>query len=312
MLLKNSENTIDYLKNSWWNVLQFPIPKEWIRTDNIISWLVLLNNRKCQFEEILMAYFNDPSSVEIEGLSPYASDYDIKNWNIPIDNLVNSDKIWVWICKIVRDLLPKAVLVSLYDEYNTDMPDSQWFMWRPTAQIWEWEWTQISMTEEWKWNFLSSIKSLLKHNLVNTDEDYLFVSESSKVESAEIFVKQLEDKWFIIRNGEEVFFINKKAENSEYKKIRLRTSKWRWLCEALDASSYLDPINLEKTHLVILPSYFEAQQDKVWEMLRCLWIEPTNYHNIFYDWDADTEKVVESIRGEFQKQLNYYNMKEAA
>jgi hypothetical protein len=63
------------------------------------------------------------------------------------------------------------------------------------------------------------------------------------------------------------------------------------MCEALDASAFLDPKNLEITHLVILPEHFQKQQDRVWEILRALGHSPENYHNVYYPADADPETV---------------------
>lgn len=131
--------------------------------------------------------------------------------------------------------------------------------------------------------------------------DYLFVSESQKVQDAEILVAKLEGLAtetgisYIRRNGEEIIFENPNAENSEYKKIILRTRNGRWLCEALDASSFLDPDNLAITHLVILPNHFKKQQDRVWELLRVLGITPENYHNIFYDDKKSAGEIISAL-----------------
>ena len=73
------------------------------------------------------------------------------------------------------------------------------------------------------------------------------------------------------------------------------------IAKALDASSYIKPENLEISHLVVLPEYFEEQQDKVWEVLRTLGIDNLHYHNIFYAESADPKKVAEVIRIEIEK-----------
>ncbi|MEI8092000.1 MAG: hypothetical protein WCG98_07555 [bacterium] len=75
---------------------------------------------------------------------------------------------------------------------------------------------------------------------------------------------------YIQEMGKEILFVNPNAENPKYRKITLRKQNGHWMCEALDASSYIKPENLNITHLVILPTNFKEQQDKVWEMLRVL------------------------------------------
>ena len=132
-------------------------------------------------------------------------------------------------------------------------------------------------------------------------ENFLLISESSKTVEAEKLVERLDEAGHIQREGQKIYFVNEGAENPQYKRIILRTGTGRWLCEALDASTYLKPENLEITHLVVLSKDFVAQQDKVWEILRVLGIRPTHYHNIFYDKSLDPSVVAEIVDDEIKK-----------
>ena len=127
------------------------------------------------------------------------------------------------------------------------------------------------------------------------------ISESEKIKDALVLVNRLEEEGHIERNGEEIFFINESAENADFKRIKLRNRHGKWLCEALDAATYLNPENLRITHLVVLPNEFKKQQDKVWEILRVLGIKPDNYHNIFFDSDMNPQEVVQGIKQEIER-----------
>ena len=135
-------------------------------------------------------------------------------------------------------------------------------------------------------------------------EKFKIISESSKVEDAKKLVSKLEEIGMIERDREAIYFVNPEAENPAYQKIRLRKSNGEWECAGLDASSFLDPENNKISHLVILPNSFESQQDQVWEILRVLGIDHTNYHNIFFDDEQPVEAILKVIRGEIEKYLH--------
>lgn len=274
-----------------------------------------VNFAKCQMDKIIKAYGNG-KQVEFEALSPYLADYNMATGEIWADKLTESDAVGLAVSGLLREEFPDARLISLYDEYNSGMPESSNFSGAPTREVVEGsiikdikrekvDAPQLIFPKKTKNNFKNSLEKLLRIGGAikeNEEEgkDYLFVSESSKVASAETLVEKLESKGKIERDGQAIYFVNPEAENPAYRKINLRTASGRWLCEALDASSYIDEKNLAITHLVVLPNEFIEQQDKVWEILRTLGIEPTNYHNIFYDKDTPPEKVVEVIRDEIE------------
>lgn len=239
--------------------------------------------------------------IEFETFSPYLSDYNLKTGEIWKDKLIPADKIGLALAKTFRELFPNARLVSLHDEYNTGMPDSS----NPRGIPVEGG-KQLVLPQEVKDRFEANIVQLLKENgSISPDgvagKEYLMISESSKQDDAVKLVERLKEKGFIKQKGEMIAFVNKNAENPLFQYIPLRTKNGRWLCEALDASTYIKPENLAITHIVALPNHFKNQQDKVWEMLRVLGIKPENYHNIFYHESADPQVVVQTIKDEFEK-----------
>lgn len=275
----------------------------------------------CQMDEVMSDY-NSGKKVEFESFSPYLQDYNMTTGEIWGDNLTATDEAGIEIAKTLSRLLPKARLISLYDEYNTDISTAQ-DAYGGASEYQRDEMgriikddkgnplkaPQMELSDDVKKRFKQDVERVLREKGVLSDDDkegekYLFISESEKIIDAEELVKQLEDNGNIKRNGQEIIFINHDAENPSHQEITLRTSNGRWLCEALDASSYIKPENLEITHLVILPREFKEQQDKVWEILRVLGIDSTHYHNIFFDNKGNPQKIAELIQEEIEKYKN--------
>ncbi len=257
---------------------------------------------RCQMNKFVEDY-KAGKRVEFESFSPYLADYNSATGEVWEDKLAPSDAVGVAIAKMLREQFPRARMISLYDEYNTDMPSTADARGIPTP-----DGPQIEFSSAAKNRFRTDIEGLLRKKAVLKDGDierknYLFVSESEKIKDAEDLVKELAKGKHIRRDGQAIYFENPNAENPMYQEVLLRTKNGRWLCEALDASSYLKSENLEITHLVILPEHFKRQQDKVWEILRVLGIKPLNYHNIFFDEAKPPEKVVKMIEEEIKKWL---------
>lgn len=258
---------------------------------------------KCQLNRYIDSYFKIGERTEFESFSPYLFDYNTLTGEVWEDKLMNEDQVGVEIAGFLKDRFPKARMISLYDEYNSNLSSVSDFWGSPQ------EGSQLDFPEAAKTNFRKNIEDLLrKRGVIKDDsretEDYLFVSESEKVKDAEKLVERLEKAGFIKRNGEEINFFNPNAENPAFIKIQLRTENGRWSCPALDGSSYIKPENLNINHLVILEKHFEDQQDKAWELLKCIGIKPLNYHNIFFDNNSPPELVVKTIEEEFNKYLH--------
>ena len=293
-----------------------------------------VNFSKCQMGNIAKAY-KENKKVEWESLSPYLSDYNTVTGEMWSDNLTEEDIIGLELAKLLKHEFPKARMISLYDEYNSNLADSETVMGAPTeydnssygVERWAYkndkgnkkglykpigenikEAAQLDFPPKVKENFRLSLEGLFRKNGIIDENDesgknYLLVSESSKTKNAEELVLALENKGKIKIDGKAIYFVNPKAENPELTEITLRTKNGRWLCPALDASAFISPENTEITHLVILKNEFRKQQDQVWEILHSLGIEPTNYHNIFYDEKQSPEKVVQAIREEVEKYI---------
>jgi len=227
--------------------------------------------------------------VEFEALGPYMTDYEAIRYRLVSHMLTPEDTIGLQLNQLFRQLLPRARVVSLYDDYNqTHATEDDGTL---SAQY----------SQADREAFRASLRQLfIAQNVASGDDDMLLVSESSKVAQAKLLVAELDRFGFIQRQGLEISFIPREPENPLYDRITLRTKRGKWLCAALDAAGFLDEQNRRITHLVALPHYMKEQQDKVWEILRVLGILPERYHNIFYDPHATPEAVVRTVRAFFE------------
>jgi hypothetical protein len=272
-----------------------------------------LDFSKAQLADYARAY-KEGRQVEFEAFSPYAMDYNLATGEIDEDNLRNSDKVGLEITRVLREKFPEARMISLYDEYNTGMPDSANYRGRPREEmtdekgrvVHEKNAPQLRIDQENRENFRASVQQVLENQgIIDTSQDqegqdYLLVSETEKIKDAEELVRQLEEQApeLIVREGEALYFVKDDGD-----RVTLRNTNGDWKCEALDASSYIKPENAEITHLVVLPKDFEEQQNNVWAILKSLGIEPTNYHNIFFPENADPDQVARVIKEQIDKHL---------
>lgn len=253
---------------------------------------------RIQIDEVLHQR-DSGAQIEFETLGPYLADYVGDNGIITAGNIIPEDMIGLELSKLFRTIFPKGRVVSLIDEYNTISAHNRWASNTQTIK-------KFSAAN--KKNITESLISLYKS--VGTLQDkaiegkeYLLLEESSKIASAPILIERLESLGYIQRKGQEITFYNALTENPLHQSFRLRTSQGRWLCEALDASAFLKPINKDITHIVALPQYMKDQQDRVWEMLRLLDIIPHKYHNIFYEPNQNPIYTVCVIEAAFEKRL---------
>ena len=252
----------------------------------------------CQFENVVGDY-KAGLRVECESFSPYLADHNTAAGKLLEETMPEGDLIGIEIAKMLKEKFPDARMISLYDEYNSNIPDSSGPSGKPAEAG-----KQLTFPEETKRNFRNSVKKYLEKQGIIREGDiegknYLLVSESSKTEMAQELIDRLKTKDVIEEkeNGEILF-------NNGQESFTLRTKSGRWMCEALDASSFLDPHNLETTHLVILPEHFRQQQDRVWLILTTLGFQKTRYHNIFFDEKGDPKDIADQIRGEIERAKN--------
>lgn len=253
---------------------------------------------KCDFELIWKNYL-EGDILEVDTFSPYLSDHDQRDGSFI--GLTKSEAIGLTMGKYLKTIFPKSKTVTLYDDYNNTLRDSNDIYGRPNRSG-----PMLAFSEQAKANFLINVRQRLReYKLIGESDkegqDYYIISETSKIQEAEKFVGLLEAKGLVKRKGQEIMFVNSDSEHPFYQKILLRDSQGKWTCEALDASSFLNPVNTNRTHLVILPQSFLEQQDKVWEMLRLINISPENYHNIFYDENLSPEEVKSRIEWKLEE-----------
>lgn len=280
---------------------------------------------KCQFSDIIDD-LRQGKQVEYEAFGPYLKDYlqylfDKDTKHIPF---TKTDEIGLAIMKFLsKEVMPEGRPVSLYDEYNlgttasgdSGMPvniDRQERGLASEMNIKGLERGQreVSPDSSYRKKFQEFVEKVFRENGIikegdkeGPENDFVLVSESEKIKDAEKLVDILRSKGLVeTGEGEEIWFQNTidKCENPRYLKINLRDKNGKWQCPALDASSFLKPINREITHLVVLPKEnFENQQDQVWEILHTLDFKPDHYHNIFFeteDSDVTPESAVKTLR----------------
>ena len=184
---------------------------------------------KAQLDQFASAY-RAGTKVEFESFSPYVADHDLAHGDIQTGGLTNEERIGLEIAKVLRELLPEARMISLYDEYNTNMPDAELANGRPI------EGKQISLPEDVRENFKTTIQKLLGEEGIAREDD-LLISESSKAEAASELTEKLRDKGLVTERDGALYFQNPNPENPDYAEVLLRNKSGRWMCEALDAST---------------------------------------------------------------------------
>jgi len=226
-----------------------------------------------------------------ETLGPYLSNYLHADGIMTLDNLTNEDAIGLKLARLFRGLFPDAHLVSLYDDYNRNniQQDST---------------VESSFNPAMIQNFHASLEDLFRSQRVilpahEAGKDFFLLSEAARVMDADTLVRRLSTHGYIQRKGQAIIFVNNDAENPLYRYFYLRTRQGRWLCEALDAAAFLSEQNLSIVRIVALPDYMRPQQDKVWEILRVLGMQPSRYHNIFFDPLSDPYAVAVGVSKAF-------------
>lgn len=241
--------------------------------------------------EALLRQRDSGGAIEFETLGPYLGSYVANGGTMTPATLINEDMIGLRLAALFHRIFPDSRLVALCDEYNAGILGTG------TYEI-------ANFPAATKQAFMESLLELLRaHEAVSAKaiagQEYLFIAESSQALDAPHLVDALERQGKILRKDGEVFFYNESAELPLHRQFKLRAKNGRWLCEALDATTYLKAENLHITHIVVLPDYMKIQQDRVWEMLRVLGMQPTKYHNIFYDPEADADQIVRVVATAF-------------
>ena len=268
----------------------------------------MLDFSRCQIRELLTAILLKGLRLESEFWGAYMLDHDLKYGNIT--SLMNEEKVGLSIGKILNEIFAEMKVISLFDDYNTGISDQMDAWGRPVATDENGVYAgQIPVSPEAADNFVQNMKRVYQEWGIKSKGGFDFISESSRQKSAEKLISELEKLGKIQRkNSGQVFFVNPEAENKNLRRFRLRSANGHYSCAALDSSGFLGKENFDEVvHLIILPfQHFSREQDAVWEILKVLDLQPENYHNIFYDKDADPELVAAEFRKIFREELQAF------
>ena len=268
----------------------------------------MLDFSRCQIRELLTAILLKGLRLESEFWGAYMLDHDLKYGNIT--SLMNEEKVGLSIGKILNEIFAEMKVVSLFDDYNTGLSDQIDAWGRPAANDENGVRAgQRSVSHESVQNFVQNMERIYNKWGIQSKNGFHFVSESSRQAPAEKLITELQKLGKIERtDSSEVFFVNPAAENKDLRRFKLRSKNGHYLCPALDSAGFLGKENFDEVvHLIILPSQqFSSQQDKVWEILKVLDLQPENYHNIFYDENADPELVAAQFKEIFRQELRTF------
>ena len=278
---------LDLTKQEMQAVLDYVYAKEFPQIHDGVNF------SRIQIDKILEQQMADVP-IEFETIGPYLASYMQFEGIMTEKNLLPEDRIGIKLATVFRKFFPHARLISLYDDYNHNI------VYKNSSTI-----VRMNFSKAVIKKFLVSFKKLLVRNNAISQKaiegkDFLFIPESELVKDAEKLVATLEAKGFIERKENEIFFHNPEAENQLFRRFQLKTKNGKWLCEALDASTFIKPENVIITHVVVLPEYMKPQQDKLWEILKVLGIKPEKYHNIFFDESRSPESIATIIEDEFK------------
>jgi hypothetical protein len=271
--------------------------------------------RYTQFDKVIAALLSGKPPVEIETVGPYLAahlDKDTGQVDIKMENLPADEAIGIQMAAIIRRMaegIGRVRVVSLLDEFNNYV-------------------TERGFTEAEQDTYIAAMGSFFeKAGVILPDdkpgEDFVLLRESDQIgkfdalkakleqsgngqvstdEDGDIYFKPTED--FISQLG--LKSKNRRRELNE-QGILLCRKDGTPTCQALDASSYLNPQNTELMHIVMLDKSMAAQQDKTYTLLRAMGIvRPETYHNTFFDSNGlPPELVVYGITKTLQSQVSH-------
>jgi len=260
-----------------------------------------VNFSRIQANEVIKTYKNG-EQVEFETLGPYLADYIHYDGVMAYDHLLLEDKVGLELAATFHEIFPNARLIAFCDDYNALSAHMRYVSDNSQEQTWS---PTSTFSPTHRQAFKQSLVRLFKQRgaiekTAMPGKDYLLIDESAKAKDAELLISRLRAQGYIRHKGAEITFFNDLAENPLHQTFTLRTKQGRWLCEALDAASFLRPHNVAITHIVVLPDYMKTQQDRVWEMLRLIGIIPERYHNIFYDPTYGAQDLARVVRALFR------------
>jgi hypothetical protein len=248
--------------------------------------------RYIQFDKVIAALLSGKPPVEIETVGPYLAAHlnkDTGQVDIKMENLPPDEAIGIQMAAVIRRMaegIGRVKVVSLLDEFNNYV-------------------SERGFTETEQDTYIAAMGDFFRQAGVilpddKPGEDFVLLRESDQIKkfgslktnlgqsgNGEVITDEDGDTYF--KPTEE--FIAQLGLKSKNRRRELREngillchSDGIPTCQAMDASSYLNPRNKELLHVVMLDQSMEAQQDKTYTLLRAMGIVgPDTYHNTFFD-----------------------------
>jgi hypothetical protein len=254
-------------------------------------------------DDLVSAMARGTPFVEIETVGPYAGHHlgADDELDVTFSNLPSDERAGILLAAVLRDLTSACKnirFVSLLDDLNNHVSN------RPFTNA------------EQERYILAMSRMLYEQGTLRADDvpgrDYVLIRESEQVQRIDELVERLRHSGSgqieTSLDGDVSFrpcdhLVKKLALRSGSRRLELRKRGillkrlGRPTCQALDAAIFLEPVNRDIVHFVLLDQRFESEQDKTYALIRAVDITTQErYHNIFYDSDAlPAELIVYAI-----------------
>lgn len=259
----------------------------------------IIDTQYAWIDDIISSIITSFPAIELESVGPYACVH-LNNHNelvVSEKTLSDDEVIGIEIASIIKTASIASNcnlrLVSLLDDYNNFVSD------------------KVFSSEERNEYIIKIADIYKKRGLILPDEkpglDYILISEYDQLKKQDLLIAQLKEsgKGNIIQKDDELWFkptqelidmaaIHSKSRRKEFAdKGILLAQNGKPTCQALDAATYLNPINKNFLHVVILDSSMESQQDKTYTLIRALdLVKQEMHHNIFFNAKLPKEMVL--------------------
>lgn len=249
-----------------------------------------LDFQRARFDVLMTALAAEGPFVEIETVGPYAMFHVDDNGDVDfrLDQIPCDERTGLVLGAALREATlkcPNVRPVALIDDLHNSSPDDYLTKSQQDRYV-----VEVSKL------FLDSA-IIRPHDVPG--KDFVLVRESELLARFDQLIEQLScsDHGIVEETADRdiVFWPSRELIahadlRSERRERELRRSgillrrSGRVTCTALDASGYLDPLNREIIHLVMLDTRFKSQQAKTHVLLLATEsVAPDAYNNIFYD-----------------------------
>lgn len=250
-------------------------------------------------DDLLTALISGEPFVEIETVGPYAVHHIDGDGalDVSFDNLPDDERAGILLAAILRDALDGCAnvrIVALLDDLHDDVHDRH-------LEVPERDRYVVQMT-----------RILYERGVFRSDDvpgdDYVLLRMSADAHRVDQLVDRLEasGRGFLERtdDGDVTFWpsaalidllaLSSSRREREFARrgIAIRRGG-RPTCHAIDAAGFLDPVNRQLLHVVMLDSRLAAQQDKTYALLRAIdVVRQDTHHNVFFDTETLSPELV--------------------